>query len=121
MRDSIDTPLPTVDRNTFGSEERGGAIVAQGREALGAIVLIAGLKRQAGAHQTMNAGSTEGRNQAPIEFGNPAATFGQDLPPPTPPAQSLGRLKQGRARGMVTVARGRHASSHEPRAERRCN
>jgi hypothetical protein len=109
---STQTPLSTIQRNTLGSEQGGKS---HRREALGAIVLIAGLESEARTHEALNAGSTEGGNQAPLEF---RTAFGQD--PPLAFGRSLAGSEHGRARGVVCAARDRHASSDQPRAERRC-
>lgn len=113
---SIQTPLSTIQRNVIGSEQRGKT---RRRKALGAIVLVAWLKSEAGAHEALNARSTQGGNQAPLEF---RAAFGQDPRPAASPfAVSLAGTEHGRARGVVCAACDRHASSDQPRAERRCH
>lgn len=114
MRWSTQTPLSTIQRNTLGSEQRRKS---HRREAIGAIVLIAGLESEARTHEALNAGSTEGGNQAPLEFGT---AFGQDPPLASPFGRSLAGTEHGRARGVVCAARDRHASSDQPSAERRC-
>lgn len=65
----------------------------------------------------MNAGSTEGGNPAPAQFG---AAFGRDPPLASPCGRSLAGSEHGRVRGVVSVARDRHARSDQPSAERRC-
>lgn len=68
---SIKAPLSAIEKNILGSEQRGKT---HRGKALGATVLIAGLESQAGAHEALNARSTERRNHAPLEVG---AAFGQ--------------------------------------------
>ena len=124
MDGSIETGVSPIWRNTniAGSEKRG-------KRSVGGIVLIARLESSARSHEALKAGSTERGNQVPLalQFG---ATFRQEHPlPPTPFAakDSLvvaavrGGAQHGRARGLVPSARDRHASSHKPRAQRRCD
>ncbi|OMO86360.1 hypothetical protein COLO4_21225 [Corchorus olitorius] len=60
--------LPIViERNILGSKERRkGSILTKKAAIFGGIVVITGLKSQAGSHQALNAGSTKRRNQAPV-------------------------------------------------------
>lgn len=51
----------------FGAKEgRKASILTEKATIFGGIVVITGLKSQAGSHQALNAGSTKRRNQSPF-------------------------------------------------------